>query len=597
MAKKKSGGPTRSLESAISLPTVNAVDELREVTVQGFSDISTIMSSVADTLSSLNSSFAKMLDLQQEQLDNERLALIKQSEANLESARGDKDTSGVSFGKDAKGIGMGIIAAISGTLIGLAQGFLEGFKDTMKAVKLMFVGLKDWFAGTKFFETIKTNVGSFFAGISMQWDLAKAWFAESKVGKALTEALDGWKAEFQLWKEGLSNGIKNLTKYLKIDDALAGWKAELELWKPVIESVKNGLIFVKDSILSFGTSTDEAKGIITTVLEKVGKQIDNIKVFFSGMFDKIGGWLKTLSGVDGIFGTIGKTIGKLFYPFTLIMSLIDTVKGAMKGYEDEGIFGAIKGSIIGFLGGIIAEPLELLKDLVSWLAKKVGLDSFSEMLDSFSFVDTFKKVINGIFDGILETLATFVDLIPGLGSTAKKLRGFKSENAKAARAAEKKAEESAAATSTPPKAEKSVSPSVEAGSIKITDADRKSEAYKAILEAEPVRKPGDPASERARMYRADRKYKAGVRAGEIKQGGGDVESVAPKSLPTKGAAVDRGSRQAAGAAAAPVVVAPSSTSVNAPTVNNSNSTTVTPASPRANGSAAGNFYVDPILGV
>lgn len=592
MAKKKSGGPTRSLESAISLPIVNSFEDLREVNVQGFTGLSTIMSSVVDSLSSLNSTFAKMMEIQQEQLDTDRLALIKQSEADLESSRKDKDGGGVAFGKDAKGIGLGIIAAISGTLIGLAQGFIEGFKNTMNAVRLLFVGLKDWFTGTKFFDTIRMNVTSFFAGISMQFDLAKAWFAESRVGRALTEVLDGWKAEFNLWKEG----FRNIAKYFKIDDVIAGWRAELDLWKPAFDNVKKAFTFIKDGILGFGSSADEAKGIITTLFETIGRYFTQIKTFFVGMFDTIGGWLKTLSGMDGIFATIGKTIGKLFYPFTLIMTLIDTVTGAMEGYEQEGMFGAIKGAITGFLSGLIAMPLDLLKDLVSWLAGMVGLDSFSEMLDSFSFVDLFKKVINGIFDGILETLASIADIIPGLGSVAEKIRSLKTENAKAAKTVAKASTSRADAAANDPR--RTDSPATAAATAapakiptEITEEDRQTDAYQAILKAEPVRNPGDPRSERAAQFRADQKYKRML--GE--QGG--MEQTAPKSVAPKGAMLDRTSRQAASASSAPIVVAPSSTSVNAPTVNNSNSTTMTPASPRPNGSSSGGFFVDPILGV
>jgi hypothetical protein len=587
MAQKKSGGPTRSLESAISLPIVNSFEELKEANFQGFAGLSTIMSSVVDSLSTLNSTFAKMMNIQKEQLDMDRLNLIKQNEVNAETAREDKGSSGVSFGKNSAGIGLGIIAAISGTLIGLAQGFLEGFKNTMNAVKLMFVGLKDWFVGTKFFDTLKMNVASFFTSISMQWDLAKAWFAESKVGKALTEALDGWKAEFKMWTEG----FKKIGSYLKIDDAIAGWKAEIELWRPTIDRIKSAFTFIKDGILGFGTSADEAKSIITTVFETIGNYFTKIKTFFSGMFETIGGWLKTLSGMDGVFASIGKTIGKLFYPINLIMSLIDVVSGAMEGYEEEGVLGAIKGGISGLLGGIIAAPLDLLKDLISWLAEKVGLDSFSEMLDSFSFVDLFKKVINGIFDGILETLASIAEFIPIKGDDiAKSIRSLKTDEAKAAKAAEKAQEGKSVDTAAAAPAVAAAPAAVAAPKVyrEITEEERQTDAYQAILKANPPRDSSGPAA-RAAQWKADQKYR------RMMDGKGGMEQTAPKSVAPKGAVIDRTSRKAA--ASSNVIVAPTNTNVNAPTVNTSNSTTMAPASPRPNNNGVGNFFVDPILGM
>ena len=576
MAKKPSGGPTRSLESAISLPIVNGLETLSTENTQGFSTLASLAETTIKRLENLDSTFSKILSAQKEQLNYARLDLIKQQEMRDEASRSKDDSSGVAFGKGATGIGLGVIAAISGALIGLAQGFLESFKNTMNAIKTLVVGLKQWFVGTKFFDSIKLNITSFFTGISMKFDLAKAWFKESAIGKSLIQALDGWKAEFQLWKDG----FKSITKYLKIEDALAGWKAELELWRPAITAVKNAFTFIKDGILGFGSSADEAKGIITATFDIIGGYLTKIKTFFGGWITKIGDWLKLLSGMDGIFSTIGKTIGKLFYPFTLIMALVDTVTGAMEGYEEGGIFGGIKGAITGFLSGLIAAPLDLLKDLISWLADSVGLDSFSEMLDSFSFADAFKKIINGIFDGILETLATIADFIPGLGGVAKNIRSLKTENAKAAAVVAAPAP-AAAATAATPKVPK-----------EITAEDRQTDAYQAILKAEPVRNPGDPRSERAAQFRADEKYKRML--GE--QGG--VEQTAPKSVAPRGAMVDKTSRQAASASSTPIVVAPSSTSVNAPTVNTNNSTTFMSPSPRRNSAPVnGGLMIDPILGV
>lgn len=559
MAKKRSGGPTRSAQSAISLPIVNSLEGLAETSYEGFTELSNIMDSVLNSLKSLNTTFAGMLEVQREQLDIEKLNAFRLAEAEAEAnARGERGEEKAEKVKAEKPGGLlGIIAAISGTLIGLVQGFFDSFKKTL----------------TFLFGTFRKSFVSLFAGISMQFDLAKAW-----VGSNITKALD------------------SIRKFLKIDDLIAGWKAELELFRPIIDRVKTVFKAIGGGFLRLGESVKEAKGIIMTVVGAVGKVFG----FFKDIVAKIGGFLRTLSGVDTVFATIGRTIGKLFYPFTIIMSLIDTVTGAMQGYEDGGILGAIKGGITGLLSGLVAAPLDLLKNLVSWLAEAVGLDSFSEMLDSFSFVDLFKKVINGIFDGILETFATIADYIPGMGGVAEKLRGMKTKsdggNAAEGGSAEAVSSGGSPAPSATPAA--SAATAAPGASVKVTEADRKTEAYQAILNDTPVGKPGDPESERARISRADQKYRKAVESGEIKQGGGDVQSQAAGAQPTRGAAVDRSSRQAAAAASgANVVVAPSNTSVNAPTVNNSNSTTMAPASPRPNSSSAGNFFVDPILGV
>ena len=49
--------------------------------------------------------------------------------------------------------------------------------------------------------------------------------------------------------------------------------------------------------------------------------------------------------------------------------------------------------LIKLVKGIFIVPLDLLKDGVSWLAKKMGFENFSAALDGFSFNDTFDKIL------------------------------------------------------------------------------------------------------------------------------------------------------------------------------------------------------------
>ncbi|MGB1975825.1 MAG: hypothetical protein ACPHQD_17490, partial [Vibrio toranzoniae] len=158
----------------------------------------------------------------------------------------------------------------------------------------------------------------------------------------------------------------------------------------------------------------------------IAKAFDVIKQAFS-MFSEGSQFMKMLSG-------IGRVIGRLFYPLTLIMTVWDVVKGAIAGFEDEGFVGAIQGGITGLVNGVIGMPLDLLKSVVSWILGKFGFENAEKALDSFSFEDLISRAIDGIFDmfkmvinGFLEAVATLVDAIPipGTSKAAEAIRGMK----------------------------------------------------------------------------------------------------------------------------------------------------------------------------
>lgn len=69
----------------------------------------------------------------------------------------------------------------------------------------------------------------------------------------------------------------------------------------------------------------------------------------------------------------------------------------------------------------------------------------------------------------------------------------------------------------------------------------------------------------------------------------------PKSSATRGAVIDKTSRGTA-SGSAPIVIAPSSSNVSAPTVNNSSRTSIVPPTPRRNSAPVGTMFVDPVVG-
>lgn len=115
-----------------------------------------------------------------------------------------------------------------------------------------------------------------------------------------------------------------------------------------------------------------------------GKFIGNVITKNAATFSKIGGVLKNI-------------FTKMFLPITVILSLFAAVKGAIAGFEEEGIIGAIKGAITGLFTSLIGGLLDLVKGAAAWLLGVFGFDNAAEALNSFSFSELFATIVDKIF--------------------------------------------------------------------------------------------------------------------------------------------------------------------------------------------------------
>ena len=134
--------------------------------------------------------------------------------------------------------------------------------------------------------------------------------------------------------------------------------------------------------------------------------------------------MSSLKGIFTGFKKFGKYLGG---PFVLgFLGLFDFVYGFIDGFSKDGINGGIKGGLTNLFRGFISEPLDLIKDLFSWVSTKLGFDSFSEILDAFSFKEIFDSIGNKISAGIkniapviLENITQLPELVSGVWNSIK----------------------------------------------------------------------------------------------------------------------------------------------------------------------------------
>lgn len=140
-----------------------------------------------------------------------------------------------------------------------------------------------------------------------------------------------------------------------------------------------------------------------------------------GLFSKIAAAMDFFGPLTKFFKAFGSILGKLAYPIQVVMSVFDTVTGALDGWnKTQGdfmakFFGALKGGVTGLLNGLIGGLLDLLKDGMSWLVNLLGFENAAKVLDSFSFSDLIKKGVEGFYNFIEGMIRYVMDIFKDPG--------------------------------------------------------------------------------------------------------------------------------------------------------------------------------------
>ena len=339
-------------------------------------------SMVVQAVDRLNNTMSGMVKMMQ--IQNLKLLEALREKGPAQAAPAAKDAGPA---KPDSNLGM-ILAGIAAFTIG----FLKGLADSFKKI----------FALTKFDKVI-TRIGKIIDNIT---DFMRTRFTNLlnaiKTGP-LGKLVDGIKVNFT----EIFDFLKNST-FGRILGAI----------KNILLGPFEGLFLAEGA----GNIFTRIKNAVLTPFQKVA---DMVKTIFS--FADEGSKLMT------ILGKVGTVLGKLFFPFTVIMTIYDTVKEAISGFEEGGILGGLAGAITGLLNSIIGMPLDLLKSAVSFILGKMGFDQAEEALDSFSFQDIIRKVIfsfvdflKGVVNGIIEGVATLVENLPLVpDSVGDKIRSLK----------------------------------------------------------------------------------------------------------------------------------------------------------------------------
>ena len=330
------------------------------------------------------------------------------------------------------GIGLGLLAAPILLSIGAITGLKDSLVNIAKLAKSFakmtiikplqgmlnfFKGIGEKFApkkmesGAKAISKFSTSITNFFSGISKSLN-------NMNITRAFKAGMSGLK-QFRT----ATGQFGKLGFFGKVGTAVGNAIKSLQSFKAgSIEKIGSFFTRVKDvaqriikPITDFGS---KIKGAVTGVTNGVG----TVGKFFGAL-------KSAFMPIAKIAGTIGRVVGRAFYPITVLMAAFDGIKGFMDGFASQdnilsSIIAGINGAFMGIIDGLVMKTLDLIKGLFSWIFEKLGFDGVSEALDSFSFSEIWQSLTVKIQEAISGFTNFFSDLVDSGIKGIKKFFGF-----------------------------------------------------------------------------------------------------------------------------------------------------------------------------
>ena len=327
-----------------------------------------------------------------QQLEDKKLNLLEKIEENTRGMGGSriKGGKGIDIGIGGKGIG-GLLTGLAG-VIGSVVGAIIG---KLKAIKYFF----NLLGGEALVLKIQKAIAGFAVGVSMTFDLVKIAISEkfSGVIKIFDSVIDSIKSIFSVDKEG---------KIGKLLSSITGTISKI--MAPFIEAFVEIQKFFAGPGDKIGKLLSSITGTISKIMAPFIEAFVEIQKFFAGPAGKAFTFIKEIFVDIGakfgkfaaLFKGVAKLIGKIFPPFAIIMTIWDTVKGAIEGFEKDGIIGGISGAIKGFFNTLIYSLMNMIKDAAAWVAGIFGFDEVKDVLDSIDFEKTFSDLVDTCFKPI-----------------------------------------------------------------------------------------------------------------------------------------------------------------------------------------------------
>lgn len=201
------------------------------------------------------------------------------------------------------------------------------------------------------------------------------------ISSFFTQLIAEVKVLDQLTKGGLGRFFGPITRFFKAIGDVFG-------------KAGTGQFLKGDTIKLFGRYADD-----------VSLFIGRIKAIFSPLMKAAKGSASFMSGFAPIAkfaATLGRTLGKIFFPITILMGVFDGVTGFIRGFKEDGLIGGIKEAVIGVVDGLVGGLIRMVTGALAFILDLIGLDKFAASL---------KENVGDAIEGVYEIFRGVVDII------------------------------------------------------------------------------------------------------------------------------------------------------------------------------------------
>ena len=172
--------------------------------------------------------------------------------------------------------------------------------------------------------------------------------------------------------------------------------------------------------------------VFATLFAKIGSVMGPLLTTLASGFKAIGGFLTGLPAVGTFFANLfgfssrifalGTGLAKLAGPIgiaiAVITALIGGIKGAIKGFKEDGIIGLFREGLIGAVDGLVGGLVKAVGSVLAFFPRLLGFDKLAETIkNGFSdFVDGVLGGLRGQFNMIIGIFTLDFDLFKeGIG--------------------------------------------------------------------------------------------------------------------------------------------------------------------------------------
>ena len=161
---------------------------------------------------------------------------------------------------------------------------------------------------------------------------------------------------------------------------------------------------------------DFLKGGILKLLGPVMKFFSGIMAFFGKIVATAKVWGPKILNFGKGFG---KILGKAFWPITALLASVSAITGFIDEFKKKGdIVESVKAGLVNVIDNLIDLPINLIKDMVAWIAGALGFEEFEKTLNSFDFdfsgaFGKYLDFIDPIIAMILSPVTAIQDFIKG----------------------------------------------------------------------------------------------------------------------------------------------------------------------------------------